>query len=69
MERSLTDALSNNPYILGERFSAADVLIASSVRVAGFGAKLLPQAAPFTDYLARCEGRAAFQRATAKDGG
>jgi glutathione S-transferase len=65
--RALTDGLSRGDYILGERFSAADVLIASTVRVAGFGAKLLPQAPPFTAYLERCESRPAFQRATAGD--
>ncbi len=67
VERALREGLSKGDYILGDTFSAADVLIASSVRVAGFQAKLLPQEAPFTTYVARCEGRPAFQRATKID--
>ncbi|HWE44636.1 MAG TPA: glutathione S-transferase [Caulobacteraceae bacterium] len=67
VEATLRTALSKGPYILGERFSAADVLIASSVKVAGFQAKLLPQEPPYTNYLARCEARPAHARATAKD--
>ena len=69
VERSLRSALDKGPYILGDRFSAADILIASSVKIAGFQAKLLPQEPPFTDYLERCEARPAHQRATAKDAG
>ena len=69
VEATLRTALSKGPYILGDRFSAADVLIASSVKIAGFQAKLLPHAAPFTDYVERCEARPAHRRATAKDEG
>lgn len=67
--RTLREALSAGPYVLGERFSAADVLIATSVQIAGFRGKLLPQEEPFTGYVARIEARPAYQRALAKDAG
>jgi glutathione S-transferase len=67
VERTLREGLSRGPYILGERFCAADVLIASAVQVAGFQAELLPVEPPFSDYLARIQARPAYQRALDKD--
>ena len=50
---ALTGALAKGPYILGEYFSAADVVVGSGVRwMLMF--KLLPQRAEFTSYAERC---------------
>jgi glutathione S-transferase len=68
VERTLRDALSRSPYLLGERFTVADVLISSSVQM-GLQAKLLPSEAPFTAYTERIAARPAFHRALAKDAG
>ena len=63
---ALTGALSKGPYILGETFSAADVVVGSGVRwMLMF--KLLPQRHEFTSYAERLSQRPALQRAIAKD--
>lgn len=63
---ALAGALAKGPYILGERFSAADVVVGSGVRwMLMF--KLLPERSEFTDYASRLSERPAMQRATAKD--
>jgi glutathione S-transferase len=63
---ALAGAVRNGPYILGERFSAADVVIGSAVRWLTLF-KLLPEKPEFTSYLERVTGRPAFKRAMAKD--
>ncbi|OYZ75146.1 MAG: glutathione S-transferase, partial [Rhizobiales bacterium 24-66-13] len=53
------------PYLLGEQFTAADVMVGSNV---WYGLTLLKVIEPrpvFTAYVARCEARPAFQRANA----
>jgi glutathione S-transferase len=50
---------------LGERFSAADILLASLLQ---FARNSLPDAKPIDDFLARVSGRPALARALAKDG-
>jgi glutathione S-transferase len=64
--RALESALSTGRWILGERFSAADVYIGSQI---GWGlmAKSLEPRQTFQDYVARCQQRPAFQRAAARD--
>ncbi|MEQ1653888.1 MAG: glutathione S-transferase family protein [Hyphomicrobium sp.] len=63
---ALTGALAKGPYILGDTFSAADVVIGSGVRwMLMF--KLLPERDAFTSYAARLSARPALQRALAKD--
>jgi glutathione S-transferase len=57
-------ALAKGPYILGERFTAADVLYGSIVQ---WGAQMLPKRDAFDAYLARLSGRPAFTRGQAKD--
>ena len=57
-------ALAKGPYVLGESFSAADVLYGSVVQ---WGAQMLPKQDVFDAYLARLTGRPAFERATARD--
>ncbi|HVX35024.1 MAG TPA: glutathione S-transferase family protein [Hyphomicrobium sp.] len=63
---ALAGALSKGPYILGERFSAADVVVGSGVRwMLMF--KLLPERPEFTSYADRVTHRPAFVRAMTKD--
>lgn len=60
---TLEKALSPGPFILGERFSAADVYIASQI---GFGMMMkgLEPRPAFGAYLARTSERPAFKRAS-----
>jgi glutathione S-transferase len=62
----LLQTLNAGPYLLGEQFSAADVLIAS---LGHWSRKMLPSDAVIDDYLARVNARPALQRASAKDAG
>ena len=64
MERRLRAALETGPYLLGEHFSAADVLIASLFH---YSRELAPKGPEFDAYLARIAARPAFQRAQAKE--
>lgn len=64
MERRLRAALETGPYLLGEHFSAADVLIASLFH---YSRELAPKGPAFDAYLARIAARPAFQRAQAKE--
>jgi glutathione S-transferase len=63
---ALTGAVRNGPYILGERFSAADVVIGSAIRYLTMF-KLLPDKPEFASYIERMTSRPAFKSATAKD--
>lgn len=59
-------ALEQGPYVMGERFTGADILIAS---IGQFQRTMLP-AGPVVDaYLQRCGARPALARAMAKDAG
>ncbi len=61
----LAARLTPGPYILGEGFSAADVLMATDIHYALHLLKALPPLPAFTDYVARCQDRPAFARARA----
>ncbi len=63
---ALAGAVRSGPYILGERFSAADVVVGSSVRWLTLF-KLLPEKPEFTNYLDRVASRPAFKSAMTKD--
>jgi glutathione S-transferase len=63
---ALSGALANGPFILGERFTAADVVIGSAVRFLSLF-KLLPPRQEFTSYVERMTNRPAFKSALAKD--
>jgi glutathione S-transferase len=63
---ALTGALAKGPYLLGEQFSAADVIVGSGVRWMLLF-KLLPERREFTSYVERLSQRPAMQRATEKD--
>lgn len=61
-------ALSPGPYLLGERFSAADVLYATTFALFG-QSPMLPKSAVIDDYVRRIVTRPAFARAQARDNG
>nr|WP_246352239.1 glutathione S-transferase family protein [Sphingomonas xinjiangensis] len=62
--RRLDDALANGPYLLGERFSAADVMLGGTL---GWARDISPMDGPLPAYLARLAARPAFARAMARD--
>jgi glutathione S-transferase len=57
----LRGAVAHGPYILGEQFTAADVVIGAGIRW-GMEFKLLPELAEFSTYSARLAARPALQR-------
>src|SRR3954465_9889050 len=59
-------AVEKGPWLMGEQFTAADVVIGSNVRW-GTIFKLIPERPEFTAYAARIAARPAAQRADAKD--
>lgn len=64
MERRLLDALKHGPYLLGEKFSGADILVAS---LGAWARPMLPTGKLVDDYLARCNSRPALKASFAKD--
>ena len=61
---TLKTALAKGPYLLGDKFSAADVYVGSEIRFAMmFGAPGLKGEKVFDDYVARLSARPAAQRA------
>jgi glutathione S-transferase len=63
---ALTQQLRNGPYLLGERFSAADVLWASALRwTTAF--KLVPELPEISAYMQRVNSRTAIKRAAELD--
>ena len=65
MDRRLTGALANGDWLLGDRFTAVDMLIATVIE---YARSVLPADAAFDRHLARCMARPAHTRADAKDG-
>ena len=59
-------AVAKGPWIMGEQFTAADVVVGSQIRW-GMMFKLVPERKEFLDYSARIAARPAAQRAEAKD--
>jgi glutathione S-transferase len=62
----LANAVAKGPYLMGDQFTAADVVIGAGVRW-GMQFKLLPARPEFLAYAARLGERPALQRAEAKD--
>jgi glutathione S-transferase len=58
---ALEKAVAPGPFVLGERFSAVDVYLASQIGW-GLGTKALEARPAFERYSARCTDRPAFQR-------
>jgi glutathione S-transferase len=67
MESFLGKTLEAHPYIVGDQFTAADILIGGAVRF--FKSTFLSDKPCYNDYVARLDIRPAFLRATAKDSG
>lgn len=63
---AVTRALSAGPYILGERFSGADVLYGTTFAMFG-QSPIMPKSAIIDDYVQRVVSRPAFARAQARD--
>lgn len=59
----LDAALDKAPWILGDAFSAADIMIGSGLNFAVRMFKMVPSRASFDRYIDRCAARPAFQRA------
>ncbi len=59
-------AIRTGPYLLGQHFTAADVVIGSGLRW-GMMFKLIPDRPEFVAYTARLAERPALKRATEKD--
>lgn len=66
MFKTLTDQLAKGPYILGEQFSAADVLWANALRWTTMF-QLVPATPVIQAYIDRVTSRPAAARAAAKD--
>jgi glutathione S-transferase len=62
----LAKAVTPGPFLMGEKFTAADIVIGSQLRWATIF-KLIPERKEFTDYMARFADRPAAKRAQAKD--
>lgn len=61
----LMQALENGPWLMGQRFTAVDVLIGSALT---WGRGYLPESPLLDDYLLRMEARPAYGSAAARDG-
>jgi glutathione S-transferase len=59
----LDAALEKGPWILGDKFSAADITIGSGLNFAVRLFKMVPSRPSFDRYIDRCAARPAFQRA------
>jgi glutathione S-transferase len=62
----LAKAVAKGPYLMGEQFTAADVVIGSTLRW-GMMFNLLPKRAEFVDYTGRLAERPALKRASELD--
>jgi glutathione S-transferase len=62
----LAQAVAKGPYLMGNQFTAADVVIGANLRW-GMMFKLIPDRPEFSAYVGRLAGRPALQRADAKD--
>lgn len=64
LDERLRTTLEKQPWLLGEQFSAADILFVSLLQSAR---QMLPPHAVYDDWLARANARPALARALAKD--
>jgi glutathione S-transferase len=61
--QSLDDTLRNGPWLLGEQFSAADVMLGSLISVALFNGRIAEPATSLIAYNERLSERSAYKRA------
>lgn len=61
----LDNAVATGPWLLGDRFTAADVMVGSDLHFGVHLFKLVESRPNFEAYIDRCEARPAFQRAWA----
>jgi len=59
-------AVTPGPFLMGDRFTAADVVMGAAVRY-GMAFRLVPERKEFVDYVARFSDRPAAKRAAARD--
>jgi glutathione S-transferase len=59
-------AVTPGPFLMGNKFTAADVVVGSMVRW-GMAFRLIPERKEFVDYVARFADRPAARRAQARD--
>ena len=59
----LDNAVQKGPWLLGDTFSAADIMIGSGLHFAIKMFKMVPTRPSFDRYIGACEQRPAFQRA------
>jgi glutathione S-transferase len=59
-------AVAKGPYLMGDRFTAADVIVGSQLRF-GMMFKMIPERKEFVDYTSRLAARPAFVRAQQLD--
>ena len=62
----VASAVTPGPFLMGDRFTAADVVVGSNLRW-GTLFKLIPERKEFVDYAARFADRPAAKRALARD--
>ncbi len=62
----LARAVEKGPWLMGDQFTAADVVIGANIRW-GMIFKMIPERKEFVDYAARIAARPAVLRAEAKD--
>src|SRR5262249_45626333 len=60
----LDKALEKGPWLLGDMFSAADIIVGSGLNFAVRTFKMVPTRPSFDRYIDACAARPAFQRAT-----
>ena len=68
MESYMSRTLDAHPYIVGDKFTAADVLVGAAVEFFIRG-EILEKRKVYEDYLKRLSERPAWKRALAKDNG
>lgn len=64
LDERLRTTLERTPWLLGDKFTAADILFVSLLQ---FARQMLPPHAVYDDWLARANARPALARALAKD--
>ncbi len=67
IEAVVSEQLAKTPYLLGDKFSAADILYCTALQF--FKGTLFPDRAHYNDYVARLTARPAYARSGARDNG